>query len=239
MSRIVLAVVVAAAAAAALPTAAWAGSFQGVVVSHQGTALAVAQPSGHVTTVRSASHARVGARVSMSGTKLSVIGRASRAHVHGVLVRRVGNTAFLAAGRTVLALHGTRGLAGVVHTRPGPGAVVDATVTIGQSGTLTTQTATTGGQVGSVQVQAVVSAVGPGTVTLTVNGQQLTLPLPAGLALPATMVGQSVTLTLDLGSGTPSATPQGDDDENDDNDDNEDGGDHSGSGSGGSGGHDD
>jgi hypothetical protein len=233
MNRIALAGIAAAAAAAVLPTAAFAGSFHGVVVSHQGTSLAVAQPSGLVTTVKSGSHARVGALVRVNGTKVSVVGRASRAHVHGVLVRKVGSTAFVAAGRSVLALRGTRGLA-AVQTGPGPGTVVDATVTIGQSGTLTTQTATTGGQVGSVQVQAVISSVGPGTVTVIVNGQLLTLPLPAGLSLPATMIGQTVMLTLDLTGGTLSATPQGGDDENDDDGDNEDG-DHSGSGGGGGG----
>lgn len=222
MNRIALAAAAAAVAAAVLPAAAWAGSFQGVVVSHQGRTLAVAQPSGLVTTVTSASRARVGALVRVSGSRVTVVGHARRAHVRGVLVRKVGTTAFLAAGRSVLALRGTRGLA-AVHTGPSPGTVVDATVTVSQSGQLTTQTATTGGQVGSVQVQAVVSAVGQGTVTLTVNGQQLTLPLPAGLSLPSSIVGQTVTLTLDLGGGAPTATPQGgngDDDEEDEDDDN-------------------
>ena len=35
-----------------------------------------------------------------------------------------------------------------------------------------------------VTIQAPVTAVGPGTVTLPVNGQPLTIPLPAGIQLP-------------------------------------------------------
>ena len=216
MNRIALAGITAAVTAAVVPAAAWAGTFQGVVVSHQGTALAVAQPSGLVQTVHSTSRARVGAVVRVSGARVTVVGHARRARVHGVLVRKVGSTAFLAA----------------VHSGPAPGTVVDATVAIGQSGQLTTQTATTGGQVSSVQVQAVVSAVGPGTVTLTVNGQPLTLQLPAGLTLPASVIGQTFTLTLNLTGATPTATPPGqgesDDDQGDDEDDQGDDGDGGG-----------
>ena len=68
----------------------------------------------------------------------------------------------------------------------------------------------------STQVQAVVVAVGAGTVTLTVNGQTLVVPLPAGLTLPASIVGQTVTLDLSL---------NGQDDQGDDNDDDGGGGD--------------
>ena len=47
-------------------------------------------------------------------------------------------------------------------------------------------------------IQAPVTAVGPGTVTVTVNGQPLTIRLPAGIQLPASLVGQTVTLTVEL-----------------------------------------
>jgi hypothetical protein len=49
-----------------------------------------------------------------------------------------------------------------------------------------------------VTVQAPVTAVGPGTITVTINGQSLTLRLPAGIQLPASLVGQSVTLTVEV-----------------------------------------
>ncbi|HWJ44575.1 MAG TPA: hypothetical protein VNR63_04240, partial [Gaiellaceae bacterium] len=82
-----------------------------------------------------------------------------------------------------------------------------------------------------VTIQATVTAVGPGTITVTVNGQPLTIKLPAGIQLPASLVGQSVTLTIKV---------EDDDEievenevESEANDDNDRGGDHSGPGRGG------
>jgi hypothetical protein len=46
-------------------------------------------------------------------------------------------------------------------------------------------------------------------VTLSVNGQSLTVNLPAGLTLPASVVGQTVTFTVSLKG-------RGDDDQGDD-----------------------
>ncbi len=61
----------------------------------------------------------------------------------------------------------------------------------------------------SIAVQATISAVGAGTVTLNVQGQTLTVPLPGGLTLPAALVGQTVTINLSL---APDDNDQGDDD---------------------------
>jgi hypothetical protein len=72
-----------------------------------------------------------------------------------------------------------------------------------------------------VSVQATVTSIGAGTITITVNGQTLTLPLPAGLTLPSTIIGSHVTVSLNLSGGTVTATAeddneQGDDDQGDD-----------------------
>jgi uncharacterized membrane protein YgcG len=74
----------------------------------------------------------------------------------------------------------------------------------------------------TITVQATIAAVAPGSVTLTVQGQTLTVPLPAGLTLPASLVGQTVTVQLSLGGND----DQGDDDHGGDNG----GGDHGGGG---------
>jgi hypothetical protein len=60
-----------------------------------------------------------------------------------------------------------------------------------------------------------VSAVGAGTVTVTVNGQPLVLKLPAGLTLPASLVGSQVTFDLTFANGRVVA----DDDDRDDDED--------------------
>ena len=61
-------------------------------------------------------------------------------------------------------------------------------------------------------MQATIAAVGVGTVTLNVQGQTLTVNLPAGLTLPASLVGQTVTITLSLNQDD-------NDSQGDDNDD--------------------
>jgi hypothetical protein len=109
------------------------------------------------------------------------------------------------------------------------GAVVTTDVSI-RNGTIEEDDETEVGQVNAATlfVQATIKAVGPGTVTLDVQGQSVTLRLPAGLTLPASLVNQTVTINVSLSS---------DDDQGDVNDD--DGGGNDNSGSGGGGGDDD
>jgi hypothetical protein len=163
----------------------------------------------------------VGNVVSVSGAHVAVVGTANRAVVRAVTVRRLGSTQFLAAGGSMLAVRSRRGLAAVGNSGPAPGTLVQDTVAVNPTtGTLTTLASQTlGQQAGTITVQATVASVGTGTITLTVNGQPLTLPLPAGLTLPSNIVvGAPVTLSLNLGAGTtPTATPGGDD-ENDSDD---------------------
>lgn len=185
MKKLALAAVV--AAAATCPTTALAGTFTGVVVGKSGGTLAIAAKSGFVRTVPSRAHLRLGARVRVNGTAVRSFGVASRARVRAVVVRRVRGTTFLAAGRSLLALRAA--------SAPAAGAVVNANVAIG-SGQLTQQSLQVVGHDDRVTVTAPVTAVGPGTITVTVNGQPLTLRLPAGIQLPASLVGQSVTLTV-------------------------------------------
>ena len=74
----------------------------------------------------------------------------------------------------------------------------------------------------SIAVQATVKAVAAGSVTVDVQGQSLTVPLPGGLTLPASLVGQTVTLDLSLAADDDQGGDRGDDDRGDDDH----GGDH-------------
>ena len=58
-------------------------------------------------------------------------------------------------------------------------------------------------------MQATIKAVAAGSVTLDVQGQSVTVSLPGGLTLPASVVGQTVTINLSLSNGS---DDQGDDD---------------------------
>ena len=189
----------AVAAAALFPGTALAGTFTGVVVGKDGGNVAVAGKAGLVRTVHTTANVGLGARVRVTGTTVRLIGRAHRARIHAVVIKRVGNTTFLAAGRSLLAVHSASGrrLASIAGSGPSTGAVVNTTVGI-SGGQMTQQAIQVVGQTGSVTVQAPVTAVGPGTITVTVNGQPFTINLPAGIQLPASLVGQNVTLNLSL-----------------------------------------
>jgi hypothetical protein len=218
------------------PAASSAATFNGVVVAKQRGALLVATPAGVIRAVSGS--AAIGSRVASSGGRVSVIGRAHTAHIRGIVVRRVGATMFLSSNRHLVAVHTgtstpgstlppiTTTTSGTKTTTTGaqqPGAIVSSQVSI-QNGELDEDSSQVVGQTNAsdLPVQALVSAVGAGTVTLTVGTQTLTVPLPAGLTLPASIVGQTVTLSLSLNG-------LNGDNNNNNNDD--------GGGQGGSGGH--
>src|SRR5262249_41794150 len=117
------------AAAAPSPT-----SIRGIVVGAQKGTLLVASSSGAVPPIRG--HAHIGARVSLAGGKLTVVGRAHRALVKGVVVRRHGNLTFLSASQHVLILHraAVRTFSSARDNQPAPGSVVQATVSIDDQG---------------------------------------------------------------------------------------------------------
>ena len=207
------------AALAALTVALWpaagsAATFKGIVVAKQRGTLLVASPAGLVRSVRG--NAAVGSRVVLGGGHATVVGRATKARIRGIVVRRVGTTLFMSSNRHLLALHTARVLAGTTPstTPAAPGTVVSAQVGI-SNGQLDEEDETEVGQVAgnTLAVQATIAAVAPGSVTLDVQGQTLTVPLPVGLTLPASLVGQTVTVNLSLAGDD----NQGDDDNGGDN----------------------
>jgi hypothetical protein len=204
LRAVLLVIGITTALAAFAPGGAGAATLHGVVVAKQHGTLLVAGPNGVVRAVRGS--AAVGAR--LSGSR--VVGHASRARIHGVVVKRVGRTTFLSSNRHLLAVSTN-------DPTPAPaGSVVDSTVTVAPNGDLEDENEDAVGHVaGDLTIQATVTAVGAGTVTLSVNGQSVTVSLPNGLTLPATVVGQTVTLHVSLGS----------DDQGDDQDDDDGGGD--------------
>jgi hypothetical protein len=217
MKRVLFAIALAAVAIAVLPAAASAASasagVRGVVVSRSHGTLLVATRTGSVVAVKG--HAAIGSRV----VGRQVVGRATHARIHGVVVTTKGSTMFVASNRHLLAIRTGRHLADNGGTSgTAPGTVVTTTVGL-QNGQLNEDQQTEDGQDQSatIPVSATVSAVGPGTVTLTVNGVSVTLELPAGLTLPSSIVGQTVTINVSLSS-------QGDDSQGDDDSQGGDGG---------------
>jgi hypothetical protein len=229
-----------AAAVVLFPTAAPAArTMSGVVVASSHGRLVVAGRGGAITTVRTRVHARIGARVRIAGSSVRVIGFARRVLIHAVIVRRSGSTTFLAGGRSLFSVHTQgRALASVVDKRkPTTGAVINTTATVAPNGQLLAGATQVVGEDNEIEVQAMITGVGVGTITLSVNGQSLMLSLPAGIQLPQSIVGTFVTLKLNLEGAEPVAN-EDNDDQGDDNDqgDNDDNGNDDGDGGDGGGG---
>lgn len=206
----VLALLAAAGPAAASQSVA---PVKGVVVGSSHGVVLVAAPGGAVKAIRG--QARIGMLISAANGRIAVLGRSHAATVRGVVVRHTGSLTFLSASRHMLVVHTARKLQdGSPSTTTQPGAVVQETVGFDDQGDLQEQAEHQVGQMGQVQIQATIAAVGTGTVTLTVNGQSLTIPLPAGLTLPANLVGTTVTLNVSFAGGN--AVAQGEDDQGDD-----------------------
>jgi hypothetical protein len=112
-----LVIVAVLAVSAVWPALSGAATFKGVVVAKERGTLLVARSNGAVAAV--SGRAAVGARVAVSGRSVRVVGRASRALVRGVVVKRTATTMFLSAGRHLLAVQTGRHTARS-RTRPRP-----------------------------------------------------------------------------------------------------------------------
>ena len=237
MKKIVLPLI--AAAAVAFPAAAGAGSFSGIVVAKQVRrhALVVASHTGAVRVVHTHHLAtRVGARVTVtarrlgdgtfSATKLSVRGRAHRARIHGVVVRRLRGRVLIAAGHSVLSIRSGR-LFSLQDDHPGaqPGDEVDETVTI-DNGNLDEDQVDEVGHTQKLELEgSIVSVTAPtttadGEIVLQVGTSTIHVVVPAGTQLPSLAPGQNVELKVTL-SGTTFTLAKADEEDDNQGDDNQ------------------
>jgi hypothetical protein len=208
MKHVLLGIAAALAVAALVPAASGAATVRGVVVGRSAHhTLLIATGSGRVVAIKG--RAAIGSRV----VGRQVVGRASKARIHGVVVKTKGSTIFVASNRHLLAIHEGRTLASSgSSSTPAPGTIVTSTVAIAQNGQLDDQGDQEDGTDSSstVSVTATVVAVGSGTVTISVNGADVTVNLPNGLSLPQSLVGQTVTINISIGQGDDQGDDSGD-----------------------------
>jgi uncharacterized membrane protein YgcG len=232
MKKTLLVLVLAGLAVAAPASAGTAPTLRGVVISRlpaQGE-LVIASPNGTTTTVRSPSLPAMGTRVKTStfalsdGTsaarKLTVVGRVHRVRFSGVLVRTSATTSFFAVGRSVIAVHTpARSLASATSTGlvPGEGAEIEVTITPAGALNEDSATPTHSHDADELNLQITIAAVAPatattpGSLTLTIDGQTLVIPLAPGTVLPATFVANA-TVGVEIEFRQP-----GEDNDNNDN----------------------
>jgi hypothetical protein len=134
---------------------------------------------------------------------------------------------FFAAGHNVVVVHtasrsvaSARSLADSSPLSPGDAADVEVTIAAGGQLDEDSMTPTPSGDESNVTLQVTIAAVTPatattaGSITLTINGQTLVIPLPAGTVLPPAFVANAtVGFTLHFNQ---SGDDQGDDDQGDD-----------------------
>jgi hypothetical protein len=209
----------------ALPAQARAASTTGIVVAKQaGGTFVLAAAHGRALTVHSTStRARVGDRVRLVGSRLSVLGHVHRATIRGTVVRRLSNATLLAAGHSMIRVfaRGSRQLADD-HGGLQPGAVGQFQVGFDDQGDLVeTAPPLQVGQAATVQIEGKVVSVSPFVVSI--EGLPVAITVPSGMTLPTTlMVGDDVQLTVSLTVGTNTFTlvsignNQNGDDEGDD-----------------------
>jgi hypothetical protein len=224
---------------AASGSAGTTATLKGVVIARipaQGE-LVLASAGGRTTTLRAPSLPATGTILRTSAFRLSdgtsaaksvrVLGHVHRVSFRGVLVRTLGSTSFFAAGHNVVLVHtasrsvaSARSLADSSPLSPGDAAEVE--VTIGAGGQLDEDslTPTPSGDTNAVTLQVTIAAVTPatattaGSITLTINGQALVIPLPAGTVLPSAFVANA-TVGFTVKFQQP-GNDQGDDDQGDD-----------------------
>ena len=227
---------------AASGSAGTTATLKGVVIARmpaQGE-LVLASADGRTTTLRAPSLPATGTILRASAFRLSdgtsaaksvrVLGRVHQTTFRGVLVRTVGSMSFFAAGHNVVVVHraarsvaSARSLADASPLSPGDAAEIGVTITAGGSLDEDSVTPEPSDNTNNVTLQVTIAAVTPatattaGSITMTINGQTLVLPLPAGTVLPPGFVANAtVGFTVAFNQ---SGDEQGDDDQGDDNDD--------------------
>jgi hypothetical protein len=232
MKRVLLVLAVLGVAWAWSASSGAASGFKGIVVAKEHGKLLVASNAGAIRAVSGG--AAIGARILVTPAGTKVLGHAKVAKVRGVVIRRIGATTFIANNHHVVAVRKARMLAAA-----DPGDVVTAAVRI-HDDDLDEDDMDIVGHANSVVIQAQVAAVGTGTVTLLINGTQVPISLPAGLTLPASLVGQMVSLTVKIDNDNVEVEDENEVEHqnNDDDDGDHHGGDHRGHGGGDDGGDD-
>ena len=215
--------------------------------------VAVARTPSSVVLVHTSAKLAVGQRVglraralrngTLAASSIKVLGRAHKVRFRGLLLSKSGSKLMVSAGGAVITVNrGGRTTASAVDSGPTPGSTVQVTATVGQSGELEEDDATTvaptapGGQIEGHLT------LGTGTITVTSEHLSLVLKVPTGFDLTSFVAGGEVLATFTQGSdGTltltalsADATTQQADSGDNQGDDN--GGDNQGGSGGGGGG---
>jgi hypothetical protein len=228
MIKLKLVAGVAALVAVALPAQAKAASFSGTVVAKQhGTMLLVGARGAGRTIHLSPARVRLGDRVAVQGRSVRVLGHADHAVVRGVVVRQLRSRLLVADGGSVLAIrfaHARSTASAGDHGGLQPGDVMQVGVSIQNDELDEDGVPVQLGQATTAQIEGRIVSLSP--LVVSVEGLPITIAVPAGTTLPATLApGDRIELTVQIGAANTFTLASIDQAENEDqNGDNEDNG---------------
>jgi uncharacterized membrane protein YgcG len=190
-----------------------AAGASGVVLKVQPAAhlVAVARTSSSVALVHTSAKLAVGQRISLQARKLQngtlaasrikVVGRAHKVIFRGLLLSKTASSFTVSAGGAVIVLHrGSRTTASVSDSGPLPGSTIQVGATVGPTGELDEDTATTvsptapGGQIEGHLT------LGAGSITVSSEHMSLVLKVPTGFDLTPFTAGSEVLATFTQGT---------------------------------------
>jgi hypothetical protein len=208
MKRWIVFLVVAGALLA--PSAAFAG---GVVLKVQPAThlVAVARTASSVALVHTSAKLAVGQRVllqarklqngTLAASRIKVLGRVHKLTFRGLLLSKSASSLTVSAGGAVIVVHrGSRTTASANDSGPLPGSTIQVGATVGPTGELDEDNATTvsptapGGQIEGHLT------LGAGSITVSSEHMSLVLKVPTGFDLTAFTAGSEVLATFTQGT---------------------------------------
>jgi hypothetical protein len=173
--------------------AADAKAFRGTVVKKGTRSVVVATKSGTLKTVKTSRHLKLGTVLRVNGRSVKVVGRASRAHISGVVRGNTASRVVLSSSRTTVSVKPRR------HHNEGD--ALNMTVKF-QSGVAVETSSMDDDDVQDAEIKgiALVDATG---VHVTVNGTVVDITIPAGADLAAIQAfnGMFVQVEFDVVAG--------------------------------------
>lgn len=201
--------------AAALPAQARAAGFTGIVVAKQpqrGTLLLAGAHGVGVTVRGGLARTAVGERIAVRGarlhdgtvrfSRLRVLAHAHAATLRGTVLRQLAGGTLLASGRSVVLIHrlGRRPASADDHGGLRVGDVGEFRVRFEDDDLVEAAPPAQVGEAATAQIEGTIVSLAPFVVST--EGLPLTITVPAGMALPATLAaGGRIELTVQVGAG--------------------------------------
>ena len=173
--------------------AADAKAFRGTVVKKKAHSVVVATKTGTLKTVKTSKKLKLGTQLRVNGKSVKVVGRATRAHISGVVRANTASRVVLSGNRTTVSVKPRR--------HHGAGDALNMTVKF-KNGVAVETSSHDDNDVDEAEIKGIATVDAAG-VHLTVDGQVIDITIPAGADTAAIMAfnGMFVEVEFDVVDG--------------------------------------